>query len=150
MNCPHYKECKGGPVVRRLARIGANSTILPGVEIGENALVGAGSVVVADVPPGAVVAGSPARVIKLVSELNLPQGTRGKAVLLAALRLILRFDLLPARPYSGGWISHESECAPRAGYGIVSRQNHAARKCERICHWGREALLPPTPPPSSL
>ena len=47
MNCPRYQECKGGAVVRRLARIGANSTILPGVEIGEGALVGAGSVVVA-------------------------------------------------------------------------------------------------------
>ena len=74
MNCPRYKECKGGPVVRRLARIGANSTILPGVEIGENALVGAGSVVVADVPPGAVVAGNPARVIKTVDELTCPKG----------------------------------------------------------------------------
>jgi acetyltransferase-like isoleucine patch superfamily enzyme len=74
MNCPHYKECKGGPVVRRLARIGANSTILPGVEIGEDALVGAGSVVVDDVPAGAVVAGSPARVIKQVSELTCPKG----------------------------------------------------------------------------
>ncbi len=69
MNCPRYKECKGGPVVRRLARIGANSTILPGVEIGENALVGAGSVVVDDVPPGVVVFGNPARVVKRVSEL---------------------------------------------------------------------------------
>jgi acetyltransferase-like isoleucine patch superfamily enzyme len=70
MNCSRYKECKGGPVVRRLARIGANSTILPGVEIGENALVGAGSVVVDDVPPGTVVVGNPARVIKKVSELT--------------------------------------------------------------------------------
>jgi acetyltransferase-like isoleucine patch superfamily enzyme len=73
MNCPHYKECKGGPVVRRLARIGANSTILPGVEIGENALVGAGSVVVDDVPPGTVVVGNPARVIKKVSDLACPK-----------------------------------------------------------------------------
>ncbi|HTX68187.1 MAG TPA: acyltransferase [Thermoleophilia bacterium] len=69
MNCPRYEECKGGAVVRRLARIGANSTILPGVEIGEGSLVGAGSVVVHDVPAGAVVAGSPARVIKQVSDL---------------------------------------------------------------------------------
>lgn len=74
MNCPHYKECKGGPIVRRLARIGANSTILPGVQIGENSLVGAGSVVVHDVPAGAVVAGSPARVIKQVSDLTCPKG----------------------------------------------------------------------------
>jgi acetyltransferase-like isoleucine patch superfamily enzyme len=74
MNCPSYKECKGGAIVRRLARIGANSTILPGVEIGENALVGAGSVVVHDVPAGAVVVGCPAKVIKQVSELVCPPG----------------------------------------------------------------------------
>jgi acetyltransferase-like isoleucine patch superfamily enzyme len=74
MNCPRYEECKGGATVRRLARIGANSTILPGVEIGEGALIGAGSVVVKDVPPGAVVAGSPARVIKMVDDLVCAPG----------------------------------------------------------------------------
>lgn len=74
MNCPRYEECKSGAVVRRLARIGANSTILPGVEIGENAFVGAGSVVVHDVPAGAVAAGSPARVIKQVSDLECAPG----------------------------------------------------------------------------
>ena len=46
MGCPRYEDCKGGATVRRLARIGANSTILPGVEIGESSLIGAGSVVV--------------------------------------------------------------------------------------------------------
>ena len=74
MGCPRYQECKGGPVVHRLARIGANSTLLPGVVIGEAALVGAGSVVVHDVPAGAVVAGSPARVLKRVEELTCPPG----------------------------------------------------------------------------
>jgi acetyltransferase-like isoleucine patch superfamily enzyme len=74
MNCPHYKECRGGPVVRSKARIGANSTILPGVEIGEGSLVGAGSVVVDDVPPGMVVAGSPARILKAVSDLVCHSG----------------------------------------------------------------------------
>ena len=69
MNCARYKDCLGGPTVRRLARIGANATILPGVTIGENALVGAGAVVAHDVPPGAVVVGNPARVIKQVDEL---------------------------------------------------------------------------------
>jgi len=69
INCPHYKTCKGGAVVRARARIGANSTILPGVVIGEDALVGAGSVVVEDVPPRAVVVGSPAKVIKTVDDL---------------------------------------------------------------------------------
>ena len=49
-------------VVRRGASIGSNATILCGVEIGEGAIVGAGSVVTHDVPPGAIVAGNPARV----------------------------------------------------------------------------------------
>jgi acetyltransferase-like isoleucine patch superfamily enzyme len=74
MNCPHYRDCRGGVVVRRLARVGANSTILPGVEIGEAALVGAGSVVVHDVPPGMVVAGNPARIIKPVADLRCVAG----------------------------------------------------------------------------
>ena len=74
MNCPRYKECKGGAVVRRLARIGANATVLPGVEIGEGALVGAGSVVVDDVPPGMVVVGNPAKVVKAVADLECKPG----------------------------------------------------------------------------
>jgi acetyltransferase-like isoleucine patch superfamily enzyme len=74
MGCPRYTDCKRGAVVRRTARIGANSTILPGVEIGAGSLVGAGSVVVDDVPAGTVVVGSPARVIKTVAELTCPPG----------------------------------------------------------------------------
>ncbi len=49
--------------VKRRASIGANATILCGVTIGENAMVGAGAVVTRDVPPYALVAGVPARVI---------------------------------------------------------------------------------------
>jgi len=74
MHCPAYQRCLGGATVRRLARIGANSTILPGVTIGENSMVGAGSVVVDDVPAGAVVVGNPARVIKTVAELVCKTG----------------------------------------------------------------------------
>ena len=74
MGCPRYQECKGGAVVRRLARVGANSTILPGVEVGEGALVGAGSVVAHDVPPGAVVAGNPAHAVNTVDALTCPPG----------------------------------------------------------------------------
>jgi acetyltransferase-like isoleucine patch superfamily enzyme len=51
-------------LVKRGASIGTSSTILCGVTIGENAIVGAGSVVTKDVPPNVVVAGVPARVIK--------------------------------------------------------------------------------------
>jgi len=50
--------------IKRGASIGSGATLLCGVTVGENALVGAGSVVTKDVPPGAVVAGNPARVLK--------------------------------------------------------------------------------------
>ena len=51
-------------VVRRGASIGTNATILGGLEIGERATVGAGSVVTRSVPAGATVAGNPAKVIR--------------------------------------------------------------------------------------
>jgi len=52
-----------GPVIRRGASVGANATILPSVEVGVEAMVGAGSVVIRDVPPKTIVAGVPARKI---------------------------------------------------------------------------------------
>jgi len=51
-------------LVKRGASIGTSSTILCGVTIGENAIVGAGSVVTKDVPPNTVVAGVPAKIIR--------------------------------------------------------------------------------------
>ena len=51
-------------VVNKGASIGSNATILCGITIGENALIGAGSVVTKDVPPNTVVAGVPAKIIK--------------------------------------------------------------------------------------
>ncbi len=63
------KESLQGPRINRGAKIGANATILPGVVIGEHALVGAGAVVVKDVPAGVVVAGNPARIIRQLSDL---------------------------------------------------------------------------------
>jgi acetyltransferase-like isoleucine patch superfamily enzyme len=50
-------------IVKKGASIGANSVVLPGVIIGKSALIGAGSVVTKDVPNGATVAGSPARIV---------------------------------------------------------------------------------------
>jgi acetyltransferase-like isoleucine patch superfamily enzyme len=55
-------------LVKRGASIGTSATILCGIVIGEGAIVGAGSVVTHDVPPGAIVAGNPARVLKTVSD----------------------------------------------------------------------------------
>lgn len=72
--CPSAKQCLRGPTVRCGAKVGANVTLLPGVEIGAGALVGAGSVVADDVPAGSVVVGNPARVIKQVADLRCPFG----------------------------------------------------------------------------
>lgn len=55
-------------VVKKGATIGANSTILPGIIIGENAMVGAGAVVTKDVPPFALVLGNPARITKMLKD----------------------------------------------------------------------------------
>lgn len=54
--------------LRRGASIGANATILAGTTIGERAMVGAGAVVTKDVPPGAVVAGNPAQILRTLDE----------------------------------------------------------------------------------
>ena len=53
-------------VVRKGASIGSGATILPNTNIGENAIVGAGSVVTKDVPSNAVVAGNPATVLRYI------------------------------------------------------------------------------------
>jgi len=63
------KELKGAYIKRR-AIIGANSTLLPGITIGEHAIIGAGSVVTKDVPGKHVVAGNPAKLINKIK--NLP------------------------------------------------------------------------------
>jgi acetyltransferase-like isoleucine patch superfamily enzyme len=53
-------------VVQKGASIGSGATILAGITIGERALVGAGSVVTKDVPPNAIVAGNPARILRII------------------------------------------------------------------------------------
>jgi acetyltransferase-like isoleucine patch superfamily enzyme len=55
-----------GPTIRRAARVGGGAVLCPGVEIGEEAFVGAGAVVTKDVPPRVVVVGNPARVLREV------------------------------------------------------------------------------------
>jgi acetyltransferase-like isoleucine patch superfamily enzyme len=55
-------------IVKKGASLGSGCTILANVVIGEKAIVGAGSVVTKDVPPGAIVAGNPAKVLRYISE----------------------------------------------------------------------------------
>jgi len=66
---PGAKAGLKGPRLLEGARVGAGATLLPGVTVGRNALVGAGAVVVRDVPDHKVAAGNPARVINDVREL---------------------------------------------------------------------------------
>ena len=53
-----------GPTIRRGARVGGGAILCPGIEVGEEAFVGAGAVVTKDVPPRVVVVGNPARVLR--------------------------------------------------------------------------------------
>ena len=61
-----YPETFQGIIIKEGASIGANATLLPGITIGKNAMVGAGAVVVKDVPDQAVVVGNPAKVIRYI------------------------------------------------------------------------------------
>jgi acetyltransferase-like isoleucine patch superfamily enzyme len=65
------RELVKGPTIRRGARIGGGAILLPGVEIGEEAFVGAGAVVTKDVEARMLVVGSPARVMRPVAEDEL-------------------------------------------------------------------------------
>lgn len=59
-----------GPVLRKGASIGANTTILPGIEIGEGAMVAAGALVTKDVPPWKLAIGFPAAIMNLPEKLR--------------------------------------------------------------------------------
>ena len=114
-------------IVRRGASIGANATLLPGIVIGEGAMIGAGSVVTRDVPPGAIVVGNPGRVVGDVSD----RGRRPTA----APRIVE----LPAIPDDRGLLTF-AQCgthlpfAPRRYYAILNvpvgktRGQHAHRR----------------------
>ncbi len=68
---PNLKFVRAAPRILRAARVGGGSILLPGVTVGENAFVGAGSVVTRDVPDRTIVAGNPARKIAMVRDEEL-------------------------------------------------------------------------------
>ena|SRR5436190_2740229 len=99
-NDPHpvCTKCMQGPTIRRGARIGLNVTLLPLITIGENALVGAGSVVTIDVPAGMVAAGNPAQIVGPVDSLECPFGIVKPYVGSLDVRRRPEWDTVPALP----------------------------------------------------
>src|SRR6476469_6258310 len=65
------KSLMKGPTIRRGARVGGGAILCPGIEVGEEAFIGAGALVTKDVPPRKVVLGSPARVLRDVDPAEL-------------------------------------------------------------------------------
>jgi acetyltransferase-like isoleucine patch superfamily enzyme len=76
--CAFSMQCLKGPRIKKGAKIGVNSTILPDVTIGEYSLVGSGSVVTRDVPPYSVVYGNPAAIKNDVFHLKCASGLSDK------------------------------------------------------------------------
>ena len=72
--CPPCARCMKGPTIKKGAKIGVNVTLLPHITIGEYSLIGAGSVVTKDIPPYSLAYGSPARVVKKVTEIECKKG----------------------------------------------------------------------------
>jgi acetyltransferase-like isoleucine patch superfamily enzyme len=68
--CKFAKQCMCGPVLKKNAQIGANSTIVPFVTVGESALIGAGSIVTKNIPHDVIAYGNPARIHGKISSLK--------------------------------------------------------------------------------
>jgi UDP-2-acetamido-3-amino-2,3-dideoxy-glucuronate N-acetyltransferase len=66
-----YPEQFAKTIVRKGASVGANATILPGMEIGPGAMIGAGSVITRSVPPNAIAMGNPAQIVGYVGTRNI-------------------------------------------------------------------------------
>lgn len=131
-------------VVERGASIGANATLLPGVRVGRNAMVGAGAVVTADVPANAIVVGNPARITGYVSSapaaatatpdtpgVPVALGRRGVRVLVAP-----QFDDL-----RGSLVATEHDTlpfVPQRSFTVFNvpskdvRGEHAHHRCEQL------------------
>lgn len=149
-----YLESYPKTLVDRGASIGANATILPGLRIGSNAMVGAGSVVTRDIPPNAIVRGNPARIIGYVdTPSHIPEKRpiaeslelRVPGVSLRELKHVddLRGDLCVAE-----W-EKDIPFSPKRVffvYGVPDvrvRGEHAHRECDQflVCVHGSVAVV---------
>jgi len=156
-----YQSELAQTLVRKGASLGANSTILPGVTIGAQAMVGAGSVVTHDVPPFAIVVGNPARIVGYVdaNDAGHSRVTRAKlsrnAVAARALRVpgVSVCRLVRADDLRGSLVSGEVEShipfRPLRFFSVMQvpskevRGAHAHRLCEQflVCQSGSVAIV---------
>ena len=77
--CPHYADCVPKTEVDSYVSIGANVVVVPGVKIGHHCQIYAGSVITSDVEPYSVMAGHPAKKIKMFDDLKCSAGIYTKA-----------------------------------------------------------------------
>jgi len=130
-------------VVERGASVGANATILPGLVIGRNAMVGAGAVVTHDVPPNAIVVGNPARIVGYVTDSRAqhpaPQAAADEARVssVAGVKLheLPRYQDLRGA-LSVGEFSKDLPFEPKRYFLVfdVPSQETRGEHAHRICH----------------
>jgi dTDP-4-dehydrorhamnose 3,5-epimerase-like enzyme len=157
-----YQSVYPRTIIRRGASLGANCTILPGLTIGAQAMVGAGSVLTHNVPPHAIVVGNPARIVGYV---DTGRNHRGRASMVKPpeqeedwpLRLgvgnVTLHQLARADDMRGSLVSAEIDrhlpFAPQRFFSVMKvpskdvRGAHAHRRCEQflICPVGSVAVV---------
>jgi len=74
--CKHKEKCNKAPIIGKNVVVGVGSIIMPGISVGDGAMIGAGSIVTKNVPAGMLAYGSPAKIIKKVSEIKCRVGEK--------------------------------------------------------------------------
>jgi len=142
-------------VVRKGASIGANATILPGLEVGSGAMIGAGAVVTRSVPPNAIVVGNPARIVGYVDAQASAPVFREELIQTMSVGIagVTLHDLPVIRDMRGsvsvGEIERNVPFVPKRYflvYGVPGREvrgEHAHKTCHQflVCVSGSCAVL---------
>ncbi len=115
------------PLLRRACRVGAGVVVCPGVEIGEEAFVAAGAVVVADVPPRGVVMGVPARSVREVPDEDLLERWREDRGRSDDERPALRHRRPPCEPLLDEMAARQRRCCARAATSSAPRSRPSRR-----------------------
>lgn len=143
-----YPEAFLRTVVEVGASIGANATILPGVRIGRNAMIGAGAVVTRSVPPNAIVVGNPAKIIgyadadTVSSDKTEPEAASGRGVREAAVAGVKMYTFNAIADMRGslsvGEFEREIPFVPKRYFLVYdvptaeTRGEHAHRTCHQF------------------